>query len=259
MLVHLEDDLLDRGAPFPNRLACAYCKQTHPSKDFGVLDGNAGFGVEQLYLIQSISPLWRFCWRFIPKMIDYNARTIATMIGPQGGKQQKEHWKLETRLLCCHCFYKLEQTDNSCRHCKEQCRMCGYIKQPFYKRHGPERPLESYNNIRFVRRLDKLYELEIRDLNGIRDPRKPPPPEPRVLKFLDIQAEADQHRDAKKSLFHSWRLSRNRFALYSDAEDFTDPFTDRERWQRFALRTREKQMHGGTADLETLSMLVHEL
>lgn len=246
MLVHLENDLLEKDMPWPSHLACTYCKRAHPKEDFGVQDGNAGYGIECLFVIESMAPMWRFCWRYVPSILDYSGHIVTAEHSSSGRsrrKQQKEYWKTSQRAFCGHCFNKLEANDTngalSCRHCKEQCIICGHLKHPIYERHGPERPLESYRNIRFVRRSKKDWDLEIRDLNGIRDPHKPPPPEPKVWKQESFWAELKQEGQAEESLVHSWRISRNRFPLYSDAKDITVPETDIERWQWFPIASMD--------------------
>jgi hypothetical protein len=74
MLTLLEQDLLGKGDSLPDSLACMYCKQTHARADFGVRNGNAGYGIERLYLMEACGPDARFCWRYIPNLLDYTAR-----------------------------------------------------------------------------------------------------------------------------------------------------------------------------------------
>lgn len=92
VLCWLECDLLARGAPSPDRLACRFCKRSHPLQDFGIPGKNVGYGVERLYLLQGWAPQGRFCWRHIPKRLNYTTTQVAT----------EEKWVVVRHLTCLH-------------------------------------------------------------------------------------------------------------------------------------------------------------
>ena len=181
----LEEDLirgmLARGTllTMPDRLACSFCKRLHPLEDFGARGKSVGYGIEALRLAQRSNPEARYCWRHIPKRLNYNL---------DNGSRQLEKWTDQTPLeekwveiyeaTCLHCGTRLIRDENveyACSVCREECSICHFAFMKSYKRQGPPRPFESYTKIRFIRRRCTGYALEIRDLNGIQ--RNPLPPE----------------------------------------------------------------------------------
>ena len=234
MLTLLEDDLLDRDKSrdksfaLLKKLACRYCKLAHPKEDFGVPDGNVGYGVERLYLIDACAPQKRFCWRYIPKLLDYTSG-IENLDG-RGQKLLTDKWVCVSREVCNHCGNRLvrDETDKFvCQFCAKKCEICGFGVFPNFERHGPRRPLESYAGIRFMRRMEKDYRLEIRDLNGIRDPQKPLPSEPKIWREQGFWAEYHQEYPALECRIHRVRTSRNPFSLYSPVENSKSYFPRR--------------------------------
>ena len=222
MLTFLEADLVARDKSYAllRHLACMYCKRAHPKEDFGVPDGNVGYGVERLYLIHACEPDARFCWRYIPKLLNYTPG-IENLDG-RGQKLLTDKWVCEYRKMCYHCGNRLvsDETDKLvCQFCAEECEICKIWALPNFERHGPQRPLESYAGIRFVRRTKKDYRLEIRDLNGIRDPQKPLPSEPKIWREWGRWVEIFQEYMAVECLVHKFIISRNRFSLYSPVDN----------------------------------------
>ena len=115
-----------------------------------------------------------------------------------------------------------------------QLRACLYwhawsnnVALPNFERHGPQRPLESYAGIRFERRMRKNDMLEIRDLKGIRHPRRPLPSEPKVWRERSHRAGFDQQYQALKCIVHPLRITRNRFSLYSPVDNSKSVFRHR--------------------------------
>ena len=220
MLTLLERDLQDKGDSLPNTLACIYCKRTHPRADFGVRNGNAGYGIERLYVMEACGPGVRFCWRYIPKLLDYTARIENPEVDNRDlpySARSTDKWVSAYRATCCHCCGRLDHDQNgklSCPTCKKKCEACGFTMLLHYERHGPQRPLESYANIRFVRNLGTGYSLEIRDLNGIRHPDEPPPKEPKIWRERCLLSEIHQDIRAAMCLLHD-PVERNLFSLYS--------------------------------------------
>jgi len=228
MLTLLEQDLLGKGDSLPGSLACMYCKRTHPRADLGVRNGNAGYGIERLYLMEACGPDARFCWRYIPDLLDYTARIEYPEVENHDlppFARLTDRWVSAYRAICCHCCGRLDLDDNdkySCPACNKKCEACGFAKLVHFERHGPQRPLESYANIRFVRRRATGYGLEIRDLNGIRHPERPPPKEPKIWRERCFASEILQAVRANECLLHQ-HIERNLFSLYSPVVLFTSP------------------------------------
>lgn len=220
MLTLLEEDLLGKGCCLPDRLACWYCKEAHSREEFGVRDGNVGYGVERLCVIEVSQPNARFCWRYIPKLIDYTAGE-AKANTPPDPKSQKDKWVWRYRWICFHCGNRVIRDENDkfcCPLCSQECEICGFHELSRIERHGPRRPFESVANIRFVRREEKNYKLEIRDINGIRRPKTLLPPEPKTWPERNLKFEMRQHYRVRKCLFHPLRVNHNRFSLYSPVD-----------------------------------------
>lgn len=171
VLCRLEEDIRNRGDALPDQLACMYCKTTHPQKDFGVRNGNVGYGIERLDMIKSCEPRLRYCWRHLPKRMNYTSGI--ENLDKRGRPRRKDKWVELSEPVCLHCGDRLDLNKNrqpACRTCDEQCEICGFGELRGWERHGSQRQLKTYAYIRFV----KLGpDLNIRDLNGIRDPRKP--------------------------------------------------------------------------------------
>ena len=178
VLTFLEMDLIARDRPLPDRLACRFCKCAHPREDFGVRGKNAGYGIEHLYLIERCYPSKRYCWRHIPKRLNYICNDeISNSSSSKTTMLSKERWVDVKRRSCGHCGTRLSPNSkgkSACSVCPKKCSICpsgGWLTE--YERHGPQRPLESYTKIRFVRRRCTGFALEIRDLNGICIPNMP--------------------------------------------------------------------------------------
>lgn len=216
-LTYLERDLLDKGHRIPDRLACIYCKRAHPRKDFGVRNGNAGYGIESLCVVETSIPEGRHCWRFLPRLFDYAAHIETPEVDSHNRKPPGDMWCVEERVVCCHCCGRASRDEKgklSCQTCNQQCDICGYVNIVHYERRGPPRPLETYANIRFVRYRETRYRLAIRDLNGIRDHRRAPPKEPRILRERCRFSELLQQFRALDCLVDP-RIEQNPFFLYS--------------------------------------------
>ena len=177
VLAFLELDLLARDLPLPGRLACRFCKCAHPREDFGVRGKNAGYGIEHLYQIERCYPSKRYCWRHIPKRLNYICNDESS--NPSSSKTttlSKERWVDVKRRSCGHCGTRLSSNSkgkSACPVCPKTCPICPSGMLTEYERHGPRRPLESYTKIRFIRRRCTGFALEIRDLNGISIPSMP--------------------------------------------------------------------------------------
>lgn len=220
-----------KGAPLPDTLACMYCKRTHPRADFGVRKENAGYGIERLYLIEACGPGVRFCWRYIPKLLDYTTQIDCPEVDNRKlhyHARLTDKWVSAYRATCCHCFGRLDRDQNdklSCPNRNEKCEACGFKELLHFERHGPQRPLESYSNIRFVRSRATGYGLEIRDLNGNRHPDRPPPKEPTIWRERCLLSEFIQDGRAMESLLHM-HIERNFFSVYNPII-FTGPESQR--------------------------------
>ncbi len=191
VLCRLEEDIRNRGDALPDQLACMYCKKTHPQKDFGVRNGNVGYGIERLRMIKSCRPYFRHCWRYLPKIMNYTPGI--ENLNRRGRPSRKDKWIELLEPICFHCGDRLDLAENGqseCRTCNKKCEVCGFGMLRGWERHGPQRPLETYANIRFI---SFGPDLEIRDLNGIRDLRKPLPPEPGIWREGSILFEMGQH------------------------------------------------------------------
>lgn len=175
VLCYLEKDLLAQGAPLPNRLACAFCRCAHPRSDFGIHGENVGYGIEYLFMIEKSVPDARYCWRHIPKRLNYTSTD-----GDQSPSSE-EKWVETKQYICWHCGNELSRDSDGktiCPICHEECPICGFDNIDGFQRYGPRRPLESYSKIRFTSRRCMRFALEIRDLNGICTPNTPLPTEP---------------------------------------------------------------------------------
>lgn len=129
MLCFLESDLRNEGSSLPGHLACRYCKKAHPREEFGVRDGNVGYGVERLCLIETSLPKTRQCWRSIPKLLVHTPGTeslgISTALPEKGG----DKWVLVRVPICVHCCERLSRHENGswdCPVCKQECEVCGF-------------------------------------------------------------------------------------------------------------------------------------
>lgn len=74
VLCLLEQDYLAKNVAL-NRLTCCFCKRSHPKEDFGVRGRDTGCGVECLYMLGRYSPEVRYCYRHVPKTVDYSSTT----------------------------------------------------------------------------------------------------------------------------------------------------------------------------------------
>lgn len=174
VLTFLELDLVNMDRPLPNYLACRFCKCVHAQEDFGVRGKNAGYGIEHLNLIERCEPMARYCWRHIPKRINYISNDdISDSNSSKPTILSRERWVEVRRRSCGHCGTRLSPNSegkSACPVCPEKCPICPSGLLSDYERYGPRRPLESYTKIRFVRRRCTGFKLEIRDLNGISIP-----------------------------------------------------------------------------------------
>lgn len=191
-------------------------QKAHPREEFGVRDGNVGYGVERLCLIETSLPKTRQCWRSIPKLLVYTPGTeslgISTALPEKGG----DKWVLVRVPICVHCCERLSRHENGswdCPVCKQECEVCGFSTDLVLQTHGPDRPLEDYANIRFVRRYCHNFRLEIQDSNGIREPRRRPGQEPKIWRERSLIAEFWQYIHIEKALVPK---NQRRFSLYSD-------------------------------------------
>ncbi|KAL8784630.1 MAG: hypothetical protein Q9195_008979 [Heterodermia aff. obscurata] len=223
MMLHLlEKDSADKGDSPPDRLACWYCKTSHPKEDFGVEPGNVGFGIERLSILTVPGRKFRFCWRYIPKFLDYTPSTddLKTDFNDDN---QVERWIEVPRHQCMHCSSKtyVDQTGRrQCSECKQECEICGFREVSIFERRGPKRPFESFENLRFVQRMKHGYQTEIRDMNGLRRPGQQLHPEPRIWKNKSSFNEFLQHSRAEDSILPRKRQGdqQRRFALYVPLE-----------------------------------------
>lgn len=214
VLCRLEEDIRNRGDALPDQLACMYCKKAHPQKDFGVRDGNVGYGIERLRMIKSSRATLRHCWRYLPRIMNYTPRIENLNI--LGRPSRIDQWVELLEPICFHCGDRLNLDENDqpeCRTCNKECKVCGFGTIRGFERHGPERPLETHANIRFI---TCGPELGIQDLNGMRDPLKPRAPEPsiwraKLLGFETVQSwRAWRCVDAKKCRRFSFLTSVKR-------------------------------------------------
>lgn len=218
MLARLERDLLKKGEALPDRLACRYCKQAHPKEDFGVRNGNVGYGIERLEISDFPIPEMRFCWRYIPRLLLYGSDVESEKIEQDYPKPLQDTWTLTRRWTCLHCNNELtafQAKKLRCPICEIDCEVCRPLNLPYLQRLGPKRLLESYANIRFVRRTCTGGKFEVRDLNGIRHPERPLPKEPREWRQGSIVTDLRKHIRIAGYLIHRYRVGRNRFSLYS--------------------------------------------
>ena len=196
MLYLLEKDSTDKGHPLPDRLACWYCKTSHPKEDFGVEPGNVGFGIERLSILAIPCRKFRFCWRYIPKLLNYTPSTDDLKTDSNDDDNQVERWIEVPRHQCMHCSSKthVDQTGKrQCSECKQECEICGFREVSSFERHGPKRPFESFENLRFVKREKHDFRLEIRDMNGLRRPGSQLHPESRIWKNMNPFTDFRQH------------------------------------------------------------------
>jgi len=191
VLCRLEEDIRNRDGSLPDQLACMYCKKPHPQKDFGVRNGNVGYGIERLLMIESCQPYFRYCWRYLPKIMNYSPGI--ENLDKRGRPSRRDKWVELLEAICFHCGDRLNLEENGqseCRTCNKECEVCGFGMLRGWERHGPQRPLGTYANIRFIRFGP---DLEIRDVNGIRDLRKPLAPEPSIWRQGSVRFEIGQH------------------------------------------------------------------
>lgn len=213
MLAHLEEDLRAQGARCPKKLSCCFCKRSHPIKDFGTMHGNIGYGIERLYLLHRHLSTIRFCWRHIPTRLNY------TPAVKRDGLQEPadtDTWVEVSVMSCMHCGTRAcldENGDYTCAVCDEECAICGFGDVPGFERHGPQRPLESYSKLRFIRRRNTGYQLEMRDLNGIQ--KSEPPKEQSFWIERRQYWENMKHREVSR---HLVRSDERQHPLYSPVE-----------------------------------------
>ena len=218
MLCFLESDLRNEGSYLPSHLACRYCKRAHPREEFGVRDGNVGYGIERLRLIELSRPEARECWRSIPKKLVYTPGTESLGTSTTHPPNKGDKWVVVRVPVCVHCCERSSRHENGsleCQVCKQECKVCGFSIGLNFERHGPERPLEDYANIRFVRRFCNDFRLEMQDLNGIRDPRRRPGQEHKnkIWRERSLIAEFWQYVHIERALVPK---NQRRFSLYSD-------------------------------------------
>ena len=220
MMLHLlEKDSADRGHPQPDRLACWYCKTSHPKEDFGVEPGNVGFGIERLSILKIPGRKFRFCWRYIPKLLNYTPSTDDLKTDSSDDNHQVERWVEVPRHQCMHCSSKtyVDRTGRrQCSECKQECEICGFREISIFERRGPKRPFESFKNLRFVARLKHGYRTEIRDMNGLRLPGSQLHPESRIWKNTSLSNEVRQQFRVEESIVPRKLQGdqQRRFALY---------------------------------------------
>ena len=160
----LEIDLQDKGSSPPSQFGCGCCKRAHPQEEFGGGDGNVNYGIERLHLIEICHLKARYCWRYIPKILNYTT--------PQ--QTIKDQWIMVMFLICIHCHERSSRHENGdwkCPVCQEKYEVCRFGRELRYERHGPERPLEDYANVRFVRRYYQDLRLEIPEDAQTKNPR----------------------------------------------------------------------------------------
>ena len=220
MMLHLlEKDSANKGHPLPDRLACWYCKRSHPKEDFGLEHGNVGFGIERLLMFSIPCRKYRFCWRYIPKLLNYTPSTDDLKTDSNDDNNQVERWIEVPRHQCMHCSSKthVDQTGKrQCSECKQECEICGFREVSSFERRGPKRPFESFENLRFVKRAKHNYRAEIRDMNGLRRPGSQLHPESRIWKNGSLSNEFRQHVRAVESIVPRKLQDdqQRRFALY---------------------------------------------
>lgn len=158
----------------------AHLLRAHPQEEFGVGNVNVGYGIERLKMINCPAQ-YRYCWRHLPKRMNYSPGI--ENLDKRGRPSRKDRWLDLLEPACFHCGNRLDLTgDGQLRECqirKQICDVCGVGWIRGWERHGPERPLESFANLRFIR-IDRYTGLAIRDLNGIRDLREKLVPGPKV-------------------------------------------------------------------------------
>lgn len=214
-----ERDSIAQGT-LPDNLTCCFCKQSHPKEDFGVRDGDVGYGIESLFIRERFRSNARYCWRHVPKRLRYDP--IPKYHTPEdkdrGFKDYPtQGWKEVEEKACLHCGTRLHQDNNgkyTCPSCHELCPACGLVSIYGFQRYGPPRPFDSYTKIRFVRRRRKHFTLEIQDLNGIQ--REWLPQENSRWAAGDWLFEGLEHY--VKMSFLYFRGLRN-FRLYSPVEE----------------------------------------
>ena len=168
-----EGDSIAQGT-IPDRLACCFCKKSHPKEDFGVRGGDAGYGIEHIFVRERSDSFGRYCWRHVPKRLHYDPAPDhhTPEDKDQGFKNPTtQRWKEVEEKACLHCGTRLNRDNkgkDTCPSCHKLCPACGYIPIHGYQRYGPPRPFDSYTKIRFVRGRRQKCALEIQDLNGIR-------------------------------------------------------------------------------------------
>ncbi|CAF9939351.1 MAG: hypothetical protein HETSPECPRED_001562 [Heterodermia speciosa] len=220
MMLHLlEKDSAAKGHSLPDRLACWYCKTSHPKEDFGVEPGNVGFGIERISMLKIPCRKYRFCWRYIPKWLNYTPSTDDLKADSNDDNNQVERWIEVPRHQCMHCSSKthVDQTGKrQCSECKQECEICGFREVSILERRGPKRPFESFENLRFVAIAKHGYRVEIRDMNGLRRPGSQLHPETRIWKNRNLFNQLRQQFRVKESVLPR-RLQgdqQKQFALY---------------------------------------------
>ena len=220
MMLHLlEKDSANKGHSPPDRPACWYCKTSHPKEDFGVEPGNVGFGIERLGILKIPVRKYRFCWRYIPKLLDYTPSTDGLKTDSNDNNNQEERWIEVPRHQCMHCSSKthVDQTGKrQCSECKQECEICGFREVSIFERRGPKRPFESFENLRFMRRRQRDFGTEIRDMNGLRRPGSQLHPESRIWKNKSFFNDMRQQFRMEESIVPRKLQGdqQRRFALY---------------------------------------------
>lgn len=159
----LESDIIIKGAPLPNLLACAFCKTTHPHDDFR----SRKYGFQYLGMAKiDTPPFQRYCWRHFPVKISYCPVYRDKQQEKWAIDLLEDHWIATSEPTCLHCTQRLT-TDLDCPACPKQCDICGYIELRIFARFGPARPFESYQSLHLVKRRKMEGALEIEDENSI--------------------------------------------------------------------------------------------
>jgi hypothetical protein len=157
-----------------------------------------------------------FCWRYIPRLWDYTARIESSEVDNGDQKLLKDRWISAYQPIYCHYCSQINLDENnktSYQTRNKKCKACGSVNLLHLERHGPQRPLDSYANIRFVTRRVTEYSLEIRDLNGIRHPRRFPPKQSRIWRERCFASETLQAVLANECLLHL-NIDRKLFSSY---------------------------------------------
>ena len=162
---------------------------------------------------------FRFCWRYMPKLFDYTPSTDDLKTDSNDDNNQVERWVEVPRHQCMHCSSKthVDQTGKrQCSECKQECEICGFREVAIFERRGPNRPFESFENLRLVSRMKYGYRAEIRDMNGLRRPGSQLYPESRIWKNTSDFNEFQQHFRVMQSIVPRKRQGdqQRRFALY---------------------------------------------